>query len=281
MKLPSVSEFMTHQVHTASSDADIEYAAEIMRKEGIRHLPIVDRGSLTGLVSDRELKVAMAFKEYSLKIAEIMMRDPFVIEPDRSLQDAVLEMARRKIGSCIVAERGKPVGVFTVIDALEYMGSLLAEGPPVGNRTERDKGNLTLARFMTPLPHTIREDEFLLQAADMMRLRGVRHLPVVDAKGKLVGILSDRDVKLASALLPDEDDIKVEDIMTPEPYTASENDDVRESLDQMEQRKLGAVIIMGAGGRIAGLFTSTDAVRAFRLHLGPYGAKAGHRPGRP
>ena len=273
MSHPRVRDFMTAQVVTISPKDRIERAAEIMKREGFRHLPVIEGGKVTGLVSERELKVSLAFKEYTLTVGETMTPAPFTLEPDRSLRDAVLEMARRKIGACVVADNGKPVGIFTAVDALEYLGSLLAEGPSRESGLAQPESRIPLSRFMTPDPRTARADDFVLDAADTMRTHGHRHLPVLDRDGTLVGIISDRDVKLATSLLPDEDDLRVEDVMSPEPYALPEGADIGDALAEMERRKLGAAIAMGPTGRVSGIFTAVDAMRAFRVLRGALAGK--------
>lgn len=74
-----------------------------------------------------------------------------------------------------------------------------------------------IEKVMTTQPHTIGKDIPLKKAMDMMREYRVRHLPV-EYGGKLVGVLTDRDLKLASAFTGSET-MNVEEAMTPDPYT--------------------------------------------------------------
>jgi len=56
-----------------------------------------------------------------------MSTDPTVLPPDAPLMDAAIEMLRHKLGSIIVADEGRVVGVFTTIDALRALMTVLGE----------------------------------------------------------------------------------------------------------------------------------------------------------
>ncbi len=74
-----------------------------------------------------------------------------------------------------------------------------------------------ILKFMSAMPHTIGSDQPLNRALEIMRQHRIRHLPVLDG-GKLVGVLSDRDVKLGASFA-DSEELTVDDVMTPEPYS--------------------------------------------------------------
>lgn len=62
-----------------------------------------------------------------------MTQDVYVVPPSAPLKDVVKEMADRKLGSAVVAQGSRVVGVFTTTDALETLAELLA---PEGTRKE-------------------------------------------------------------------------------------------------------------------------------------------------
>jgi acetoin utilization protein AcuB len=59
-------------------------------------------------------------------VAEAMTQDVYTVEPEDRLGDVVKEMAQRKLGSAVVVEGNRVVGVFTTVDALETLSDLLA-----------------------------------------------------------------------------------------------------------------------------------------------------------
>ncbi len=116
-----------------------------------------------------------------------------------------------------------------------------------------------IEKFMTPMPHTIGRDISMKKALEMMRSHQIRHLPVQES-GKLVGILTDRDIKLAASFSSDQE-IIVEDIMTPDPYTIKPGTPLDEVVSQMAEHKYGCAIIVQDNGKIVGIFTAIDSLK--------------------
>jgi acetoin utilization protein AcuB len=118
-----------------------------------------------------------------------------------------------------------------------------------------------IAAFMTSSPHSIGRDQSLAAAHRMMREHRIRHLPVLEA-GKLVGVISDRDLHLAETLKDvDAERVPVEDAMTPTPYAVAPTTPVAEVAREMAEQKIGSAVVM-EGRKIVGVFTVTDALRA-------------------
>src|SRR5689334_14680839 len=95
-------------------------------------------------------------------------------------------------------------------------------------------------KYMTPMPHTIGKDIPMKKALDIMRDYQIRHLPVRDG-GELVGILTDRDIKLAAAFVS-EGDLTVEDVMTPDPYTVRPQAPLDAVVTEMAEHKYGCAV---------------------------------------
>jgi acetoin utilization protein AcuB len=129
-----------------------------------------------------------------------------------------------------------------------------------------------ISKYMTPEPHTIGEDIPLRTAQGMMTRYGFRHLPVLRS-GKLVGVISDRDLKLALSM-GDMRELTVLEIMTEEPYSVLPDAELGAVLTEMAERKLGCAIVIDPKGKVAGLFTATDALFLFAKHLAGGGRNA-------
>lgn len=124
-----------------------------------------------------------------------------------------------------------------------------------------------LVDVMTPFPHSVEAGEPLVEARRRMRDLGVRHLPVTE-HGRLVGILTDRDIKLV--LGPDFDyprpgELKVSDAYA-EPYVAEESTPLTDVLDEMTARHIGSALAT-RGGELVGIFTAMDACRQLAARL--------------
>lgn len=123
LKLP-VEEFTTPDPITASEDASTDELRDLMAKHGIRHIPIVKAGEVIGIVSERDLKVVAGLElseKQLVRASDIMARDPVAVDSLATLDEVAYEMSNRKIGSVIVNEGSKFLGIFTSTDALNAL----------------------------------------------------------------------------------------------------------------------------------------------------------------
>lgn len=116
-----------------------------------------------------------------------------------------------------------------------------------------------IEKYMTATPHTVQKNFPLNAAAIFMRDYRIRHLPVLDG-GRLVGILTDRDIKLASSLNRPEN-FMVEEVMTPDPFAVKPEDSLDQVVFQMAEHKYGCAVIVETFGKVVGIFTATDGLR--------------------
>lgn len=121
---------------------------------------------------------------------------------------------------------------------------------------------VTVREYMTPNPLTLGAGGSLAQAWDLLQRHLIRHLPIVDEKEKLVGVLSDRDASLAKRERGvDPADVTVDEVMARDPYSVSPDTRLDETAAVMATRKYGCAVVV-EGGKVAGIFTTTDALRA-------------------
>ncbi|WP_240807022.1 CBS domain-containing protein [Polyangium spumosum] len=127
--------------------------------------------------------------------------------------------------------------------------------------------NPTVADYMTRSPHSIGFDQTLVQAHKLMREHDIRHLPVLRG-GRLVGILSERDLAFVEALRDvDSAKVTVEEAMTPLPYTIAPDASLGAVAREMAEHRYGSAVVMREG-HVVGVFTTTDALRALADALG-------------
>ena len=126
----------------------------------------------------------------------------------------------------------------------------------------------TLKAVMTPFPYSVELNAAIGEARALMLEHKVRHLPVTD-NHELKGLISDRDIKLLLGPelgSPDPKELTVEDAYVAECYVVDLDQPLRVVLRTLGQRRIGAAVVT-AHGRLAGVFTTTDACRAFAEHL--------------
>ncbi len=126
--VPSIQKFMTTSPHSIGADQTLAGADEMMKKYGIRHLPVLEGGQLVGLITDRDLKFIKGFKDVNpalSKVKDIAVSDVFTVDPDAMLDEVCEEMAFKKYGCAVVMSNSKLVGIFTWVDGLLAMSDLL------------------------------------------------------------------------------------------------------------------------------------------------------------
>ncbi len=117
------------------------------------------------------------------KIKEVMVPKGRLVytTPDTTVKEAVKQMVKKNVGSILIVENDKLVGIFTERDLMK----MVAEDKPVYT---------AIGDVMTRDPVSLKPDDPLSKAALIMSERGFRHIPIVDDEGKLVGIVSSRDI---------------------------------------------------------------------------------------
>ncbi len=126
---------------------------------------------------------------------------------------------------------------------------------------------------MTRDPITVLTETSMLQASKLMKENGIHRLPVVDAEGKLIGIVSDRDIKeaqpsKATALEVHElyyllSELKIKNIMTSSPTYVTAEDTVERAAMIMLDKRVGGLPVVDANLKVVGIITDTDIFRVF------------------
>src|SRR5690606_7153472 len=119
---------------------------------------------------------------------------------------------------------------------------------------------IPVEEFTTPTPKTVDPLTPITDLSDIMEEGQFRHLPVED-NGRVVGIISDRDLRMFHAL-GGGTHILARDIMVPHPYVTNARTPLDEVALEMSKRKVGSTIIVDEDQRAIGIFTSTDALNA-------------------
>ena len=124
-----VKKRMAKKLVTISKDAAIADAINLMKEHSIRHLPVVEEGTLIGWVTESDIRGAyLASLIEQVSIGDIMIKDPITISPEANLEEAAELLYRHSIGGLPVVAKRKLVGVITVADIIaafiEVMGIL-------------------------------------------------------------------------------------------------------------------------------------------------------------
>ncbi|HEX8106523.1 MAG TPA: CBS domain-containing protein [Kofleriaceae bacterium] len=118
----------------------------------------------------------------------------------------------------------------------------------------------SVSHVMTAQPWTIERDATLRDAHALMQAHQIRHLPVLEG-GRLVGLVTDRDLRLLEATTPvDAATTPVDRAMTDRPFIVTSDTALDEVVSIMSDHKYGSAIVVGRDG-VEGIFTSVDACR--------------------
>ena len=176
-----VKGWMTSDVMTIDEDTSMMKASQIMKENNIRRLPVMRKGKLVGMVTDRDIKEASPSKATTLdvhelyyllselKVKDIMSKNVFTIGPEETVEKAAVKMLEHRIsGLPVVNDKGKVVGVITQGDIFKVLVSL----------TGIYRGGIQFAFNLEDRPGSIKE------VGDLIRKHG----------GRMVSILTSYDM---------------------------------------------------------------------------------------
>ncbi|TWS94085.1 CBS and ACT domain-containing protein [Streptococcus sp. sy018] len=127
----AVKDFMTKKVVYVSPDTSVAHAADLMKEQNLRRLPVIENDKLVGLVTEGTMAEATPSKATSLsiyemnyllnktKIRDVMIKDVISISPYATLEDAIYLMMKNKVGVLPVAENGIVSGIITDRDVFK------------------------------------------------------------------------------------------------------------------------------------------------------------------
>ena len=125
--------------------------------------------------------------------------------------------------------------------------------------------------FMTASPVSISPDLSILDARERMFENGIRHLPVMSSKERLLGVISQRDVAVLEASFPKQSNtINVETAMSNRVYTCLPDARIDAVSATMVSEKYGCAIVVDEERNVLGIFTTVDALRALVYFSEPF-----------
>lgn len=175
-----VKNWMSEPVITIDINDSMQGAVKLLRQNNIGMLPVIKRGALVGIITDRDLKRASAsdattleiheliFLLQKIKVEDIMTKDPITVPPDYTVEETTEVLLKNKIsGVPVVDQKGKIMGAITKGDLFKVLLSLTGVG----------KKGTQFAFELEDRPGSIKE------VADIIRKHG----------GRMVSILSSNE----------------------------------------------------------------------------------------
>lgn len=259
-----VSALMTPNPFQIAPDASLDEALALMDEHDVRHLVVSDGSSVVGVLSDRDLLQATGWMRAAARarrphdgsepgrVADIAHANPVTISPQDSVVLAAVELSGRAIGCLPVMRDGRLVGILSELDLVEgyrkRASELEAKGPL----------SPTVESLMRRAVTTTTPDSTLAQARELCRSIDVRHLPVVEEGDRLVGMLSDRDLRRAQGQ-GRAAETRIEELMSRDLIVILPDETLRRAADLVLISKVSSLPVL-SGNRLVGLLTVTDLV---------------------
>lgn len=138
--------------------------------------------------------------------------------------------------------------------------------------------NIPLRDIMTSPSITIYEDEPLSKVWEKLRVKGVRHVPVIDRAGRIVGLMSERDLfRTLSPRVNEDGDLYYDEtllnsfilkhVMTHPVVTMAPEDQLVKAVEIMGRNKYGCIPLVDADQKVVGIVTDTDVLKWLAKHL--------------
>jgi acetoin utilization protein AcuB len=132
---------------------------------------------------------------------------------------------------------------------------------------------------MTRKVITVTPDDGIFKAQELMAANKIRHLPVIESENRLIGVVTDRDIRSALPYKffkesPSEEEkknfaeLKIKDIMTQNPITISPTYTLQDALLMIQDARVGALPVVDENGILSGIISVRDLLRAFINVLG-------------
>ena len=252
------------RVLSAEPEDDVLFAARLMSWAGVKQLAICERGRVVGLFAQHDYLRYRA--EIDIGVAPVPVRSymtsPVVtVRAQDPAEAAIALMLARRIGCVpIVDDRQHLVGMLTAGDVLAADVRAAAPRPGAG---------ILIREVMTRDPVTARPYQPVLEAVALMTEHGFKHVPITDDDGRLVGIISDRDVRTAigdpaEALgrdLTEIEEMPISTVMTRPAESVREEAPLVEVAHQLAHESIGALPVLDEEERVVGIVSYVDVVR--------------------
>lgn len=132
-----IKDIMTNHVITINESTDLKEATHIFNKYHIRHIPVVNKGHITGMISSTDisrLSFGTVMEEESeadesilnmLTIPQVMSRNPLTISPNATVKEVADIFVKEDYHAIPVVENDAVVGIVTTTDVIKYLLEIL------------------------------------------------------------------------------------------------------------------------------------------------------------
>lgn len=263
----NIGHIARRRVVTINFVEPVARALFIMQEQGLRHLPVLRNLTPAGMVTDHNVLNHIGWLDPRHKHVamndrvEKIMRSPLiVVAPEESIPAVAQIMVRKNAGAIPLQEGQRLVGIATKSDLLKCF----APGQSVFLLQEAEE---CVESYMAKDVLHVAPEDATADALHTMKVKRIQHLPVMHA-GKLVGMLSDRDILRGSpkaggameGLQSLGSKLKVRGLMTSKVVSLSPKATLREAAERMLQLRIGALPVC-VDDQLIGILSETDLIK--------------------
>lgn len=272
-----VNEIMSSPVAAVRPTSPASAARNLMLRRRIKHLAVLERGRVVGVISMRDI-VAHVWREArartmrpldAVPVARLMSVRPVSVSSGTGVGRAAKLMAERGIGSVLVLDEGRVVGIVTETDLVRAVSGGLLAGRRVGDAMNRE-------------PVKVGRRHSLSHVLKLMKERGAKGAVVVEGE-KPMGTITDSEIafaemgggermvrytrKIERAGRPMARHVRevvpgvAEDVMRENPVTVQADEKLERAASLMLEMDLSVLPVL-EGERLVGTLTKADVVRA-------------------
>jgi CBS domain-containing protein len=236
----TIRDLMHEGLITCLPDTSLGKVASLLTEYHIHALVVADHPDMPlGIISDYDLLAGewLSVDEASLNAmrkltARDLMTAPIeTVDVSTSVSEAAKRMSAKEIHRMLVTEEGKPVGIISISDFV------------AGIADQEEVKRQTVGDVMSDTFLVCREDNTVLSAARTMTQAGWRSIIVVDARGKLQGVITGHDILHLAGANVDEN-LKVRDFINRKLITTDIHSSLQEAADIMIQNHRHRVIVV-------------------------------------
>jgi diguanylate cyclase (GGDEF)-like protein/PAS domain S-box-containing protein len=198
----------------------------------------------------------MHINVYKTKIRQIVSRQVVTVSPETIVAEAIAIMARNAISCLVVAEKKKPLGIFTERDLVK-----------AAERYE-EFGTLPISALMSSPVVSIASHLTVSEVYSLMVVNKIRHHVVVDKQGKIMGVMSQSDIINFLGLEYFMELRKIEQIMTKRVATVTPDATLAVAISRMAKAEISCVVVE-RDSRPVGIITERDATRLLAEGFNP------------
>ncbi len=256
-----ISQIMTTKGVTGTPESTRDEAIRLFEAHAFRHLPVVHKGALVSLISERDIAEATGWKSAKERkalglsrpttVREIMRERVVTLTPEHPVEAAASMMVGKRVGAIpILDKQNLFVGIVTTRDLLAAFRKRNPQAEWGVDEASK------VSDFMRAKVETASPRQQVVEAAGVCKAKAVRFLPVTESE-RIVGLVSDHDLRFAF-----EGEVKdtVDHVMVTQLVTISPEEALTRAADSMLENNLSALPVV-RDDTLVGMLTDEDIIQ--------------------